>query len=177
MANTNKKAVKRSKRTVENNTKERRLNLSAECLERALETSCGLFQDQPLKKKDTAHRFLHPVTAYKVQTLQRHGTYLQHKTMSQPTMIKRNIPHLPQPRLMYGKLTFHSKRGGMLELTQEKEKRYACQRRAQCAKHTKVDFHFPVFTACKQRHQHRGYDARENLCNRHCAQNLRFQFS
>ncbi len=35
MANTNKKAVKRSKKTVENNTKERQLNLSGECLERA----------------------------------------------------------------------------------------------------------------------------------------------
>ena len=83
---------------MENNTKERRLNLSAECLERALETSCGVFQDHPLKKKNTAHRYLHPVTAYKAQTLQRHGTCKQHKTMSQPTMIKRNIPHLPQPR-------------------------------------------------------------------------------
>ena len=111
-------------------TKEQRLNLSAECLERALETSCGLFLYQPLKKKDTAHRYLHPVTAYKAQTLQRHGTCKQHKTMSQPTMTMRNILHLPQPKLMYGKLRFHSKRGGMLELTQEKEQRYACQRRA-----------------------------------------------
>ena len=45
------KAVKTSKKgredklkkTVENKTKERRLNLSGESLERALETSCGLF--------------------------------------------------------------------------------------------------------------------------------------
>ena len=43
MANTNKKAVKTSKKERGKQTKEQRLNLSAEYLEHALETSCGLF--------------------------------------------------------------------------------------------------------------------------------------
>lgn len=65
-------------------------------------------------------------------------------------------------------------RAQALEFTQVEEERNTSQGCAQCAKHTKINFHLPIFTACKQRHQHRCNDAREYLCNRHYEQNLRF---
>lgn len=105
---------------------------------------------EPAVKRKALRTFpLHPATAYKVQTFQRHGTYLQKTNHVAPTITMRNILHLPRPKQRHGKLMFHSKCGWTSELTQEKKKRYACQRRAKCAKHTKVHFHFPMFTACK----------------------------
>lgn len=91
--NSKRKMPDKSRKTVRCYTNGQRLKNLAGCSRTCLR---NVPFPEPAVKRKTLRTFpLHPATAYKAQTFQRHGTYLQKTNHVAPAIIMRNILHLP----------------------------------------------------------------------------------